>query len=302
MRWNGFALSLIAAVLWGVLPIFLQICLQVLDSSSITWVRFSVAGIFVFLVLSHQKALPPVTRLGKQPIFLLLVTSICLIANYVANVESLDYVSPETVQVVMQLAPFLLMLGGVIFFKEQFGKMELTGAVILFCGLMLFFHHRLDLLFGAVNQFNIGVLLVVFAAATWAVYALLQKVLLKSLTAKQLTMMLYLAGMIILYPFTDLTNLTNLSGLQIFALVFCCFNTIVGYGAFTEAMMVWSASKVSAVVATAPIFTFLSVFIAEKLLPESFAAIDLGVLSYVGAIGVVIGSMTIALAKDKARV
>lgn len=301
VQWNGLVLSLITAVLWGVLPVFLQICLQALDSSTITWVRFSIAGLSVFALLQYNKALPPLSRVGKNPILLVLIASLCLVANYVSNVESLKYVSPETVQVLMQLAPFMLMLGSVVFFKEQFGKMELIGATTLFFGLMLFFHHRLDLLFGAINQFNTGVLLVIFASSAWVVYALLQKVLLKSFTAKQLTMLIYLVGIVVLFPVSNLTNLLTLTHIQWFALAFCCFNTLVGYGAFTEAMNVWSASKVSAVVATAPVFTFISVMVAERLMPEFFQAITLGILSYVGGVCVVLGSMTIALSRDKRK-
>lgn len=301
IRWNGLVLSLTTAVLWGVLPVFLQICLQALDSSTITWVRFSFAGFWVFALLHYKKGLPPLYRIGKNPILLLLIAAICLVVNYVTNVESLEYVSPETVQVLMQLAPFILMLGGVLFFKEQFGKMEMIGATSLFFGLLLFFNHRLDLLFGAINQFNTGVLLVIFAALTWAVYALLQKVLLKSFTAKQLTMLIYIVGVVVLFPVSNLNDLLTLTPIQWFALAFCCFNTLVAYGAFTEAMNVWSASKVSAVVATAPVFTFLSVIIAEQLMPEFFQAITLGVLSYVGAICVVLGSITIAMSRDKSK-
>jgi hypothetical protein len=43
---------------------------------------------------------------------------------------------------------------------------------------------------------------------------------------------------------------------------FCCGNNIVAYGAFTEALNIWQAAKVIAVLAMAPIFNFLSMLVA----------------------------------------
>ncbi|GAA0857352.1 DMT family transporter [Aliiglaciecola litoralis] len=298
-RWDGFLLSLVTAVLWGILPVFLQISLQVLDSMSITWVRFVFAAVFVFVFLLLKGALPNIWRQLPRAQLILLVASLALVANYVANVKSLEYVNPETVQVVMQIAPILLMVGGVVFYKEQFKRLELAGAACLFLGLGLFFSPKLSSLLSTESAYNTGILLVVFAAVSWVGYALLQKVLLRSFTSKQLTLLIYCIGIVVLTPFIDLTNLVNINRIQTFALIFCCLNTVIAYGCFTEALNIWSASKVSAVVASGPVFTFISVAIAERLLPEQFAMIKLDWVVILGACCVVIGSMTTALAKQK---
>lgn len=299
-HWEGLGLSLLTAMLWGILPVFLQICLQAMDSSTITWFRFFVAAVFVYCVLVANKALPTYRQLKPRVVWILLVASLALVANYVANVHSLEYVSPETVQVVMQVAPLLLMLGGVVFFKEQFNRYQLFGAFILLSGLMLFFNQRLPLLFSELNRFNIGVLVVIFAAVMWVGYALLQKSLLRSFTARQLTLSLYCIGIVTLMPFASLDSVLSLNLLQASALLFCCVNTIIAYGAFTEALNIWSASKVSAVIATGPLFTFVSVLVAERFIPEFFQSSLLNLWSVVGALCVITGSMTIALAKQKA--
>ena len=286
-------------MLWGILPVFLQLCLQVMDSSTITWFRFLVAAAFVGGVLLSRRAIPNIRALPKPTIVILLVAALALVANYVGNVEALDYVNPETVQVVMQLAPLMLMLGGIVFYKERFNRMEMLGATILIVGLLLFFNDRLDALFGAVNRFNTGVFLTIVAATFWAGYALLQKLLLVHLNAKQLTFSIYVLGIIVLLPMADLGKVLELNTLQFFALLFCCANTIVAYGAFTEALSIWNASKVSAVLATSPVFAFLSVWVAEQTLPEFFALSALDGLAYLGAVLVVSGSILTALAKPK---
>jgi EamA domain-containing membrane protein RarD len=65
-HWYGFFLSLTTAVLWGILPVFLMLSLEVMDAITITLYRFLVAGIFVFLLLLKRKSLPRLSALGKN--------------------------------------------------------------------------------------------------------------------------------------------------------------------------------------------------------------------------------------------
>lgn len=298
-HWKGFWLSLLTASMWGILPIFLKLCLQVMDSSTITWYRFAFASVVVFVVLASSRALPRFNRLGKNGMIMIILAAFALVVNYVANVQGLEYIDAETVQIVMQLAPFMLMLGGVLIFKESFSRVELSGAGILLVGFFLFFSQRIGLLLTSLNEYSFGVAIIAFAAVAWAGYALTQKVLLRTLTAKQLTLLIYILGVIILLPFANLTSLMHMNGLQLFALLFCCLNTIIAYGAFTEALNVWNASKVSAVLALSPIFTFISMEGAVLIWPEHFVASDLDNWSYIGALVVVLGSVIVALGRER---
>lgn len=298
-QWLGFWLSLLTAALWGILPVFIKLCLQVMDSTTITWYRFAFAALLVFLVLLRTKALPNLHRTGPFNLFLVALAAVALVLNYVANVEGLEYIDAETTQVVMQLAPLMLMFGGILLYKERFSRLEGTGTIVLLIGLLLFFKQQLAALFGAMNDYNYGVLLVVFAAACWAAYALLQKKSLRVLTAKQLTFIIYSLGVVMLIPFVDFGTLMKMNMLQLGALLFCCLNTVVAYGAFTEALAVWNASKVSAVLALSPVFTFLSMKLALLIWPMHFVASELSYWSYIGAILVVVGSITAALGRGK---
>ncbi|GAA0347306.1 DMT family transporter [Bowmanella denitrificans] len=300
-HWYGFGLSLLTAVLWGMLPVALKLCLEVMDAISITWYRFSAAALVVGLMLYKSKALPPLRAISRSNNLLIAAAAIGLIANYVLYLQGLDYLNPETAQVVIQLAPFLLMVGGILLYKERFNRLETLGALILLSGLMLFFNDRLPVLFSSLGQYTLGVILVVIAAITWAWYALSQKVLLKAVTAKQLTLILYCAGSLVLLPFADLSSVIQLNSLQVFALLFCCANTVVAYGAFTEALNIWHASKVSAVIALAPLFTFTSMEMAVWVWPAHFSASDLDKWAYIGAGMVMLGSMLAAAGKAKAQ-
>lgn len=298
-HWYGFFLALTTAVMWGVLPVFLKLALQKMDPVTITWYRFMVAALFVFMVLLRQKKIPTVTHLGGKQAKWLFIASAGLIINYVFYLKGLDYLNPETAQVLIQLAPFLVMLGGIFLYKEKFSRLEWLGAFTLFSGMLLFFNNRLDELLTSVNRYSLGVLMIVFAAVTWAVYGLLQKQLLKSMNAKQLTLIMYTAGVVVLLPFSGLTAVFDMNTLQLLALLFCCANTIVGYGAFTEAMAVWHASKVSAVIALAPLVTIFSMSVAVKFWPQYFAQSDINTLAYVGAALVMLGSIMASMGKAR---
>jgi drug/metabolite transporter (DMT)-like permease len=298
-HWYGFSLSLLTAFLWGVLPITLKLSLVAMDAITITWYRFAISALVVFFLLRKRGALPSLKQLSRTHYGLLLIAGIGLSINYVAYVAGLERINPETAQVLIQLAPFLLMLCGIVLFKEYLSFVEKVGVGVLFAGLLLFFNDKIGVLLGKVGDYTWGILLVLGAALAWTAYALAQKVLLKQFTPKQLTLFIYVIGAMTLLPFSSIGLVTEMSTLAFVALLLCCLNTIFGYGAFAEALNVWQASKVSAVITLAPLFTFISVEVATYYLPAYFESSNLNLLSYTGGGLVVIGSMIAALGKSK---
>lgn len=297
----GFLLAFITALMWGVLPVFLKVLLTSTDAYTITASRFIFAAVFVFISLSVSRALPGLRQANVSTWLVLLFATIALLINYVTNVIALDFISPSTVQLVLQLAPFLLMLGGVVLYKERFTKMQLFGAMVLFVGMGLFFNQRLPVIIASVEESIDGVIIVVFSAVAWAAYALTQKKLLFTFTSTQLTLVIYILGSLILLPMTNFVSLLTLTSWQALALLFCCVNTIIGYGAFTKAMHIWDASKVSAVITIAPIFTYISNKVAINIAPDVFFDAQMDALAYIGAMMVIAGAMTTAIGKRKLR-
>lgn len=293
----GLILALTTAVLWGVLPIALKVLLEVLTANTITFIRFLAAAIIVGLWLAARGKLPSLV-LFKQPkvIVLMLVAIIGLLSNYIMYLTGLEYLTAETGQTVIQLAPFLMMIGGVYIFKERLLLWQKVGAAVLVLGLMLFFNQRLISMVSQLNDETIGVLLVIAAAITWAGYALAQKQLLVSFSSKQIMYMLYFAGSICFFPVTDFSPLQTMSILHWSLLVFCCLNTVVAYGAFAEALHHWEASKVSAVLALTPLVTIVAANIIAWIWPDFIQAQHLNVWSWLGAVLVVTGSAVTALA------
>lgn len=269
-----------------------------MDSQTITLYRFVAAAILVGGWLFYRCHIPHFFRYPGAVKKLAIACTLMLVINYVFNVLGLKYLSPGSVQVFMQVAPFALMVGGILLYKEKFSRLQLWGASSLLLGLGLFFNQRLPQIIASQTEDPVGILFIIIAAITWAGYALCQKSLMKSMSAMQLTLIIYVIGSLMLLPFTHLGAITAMNSQQGWALLFCCLNTFVAYGAFTEAMRVWYASRVSAVIATAPVFTFLSVAVAEQLYPGSFEQPPLGPLAILGAIMVIGGSVMAALGRS----
>jgi drug/metabolite transporter (DMT)-like permease len=295
-RWRlGLVLALTTAVLWGLLPIALKLALRGLDPYTITWYRFAVSSVVLGLLLVAQRGLPPIASLTRHG-WLLAIALVGLVSNYVLYLVALSHVAPSVAQTVIQLAPVCLLVGGVVVFKEQFSRAQQVGLAVLLIGLLLFFNHRLAEFRHPTVGLGLGVAILIVAAVAWAGYGLAQKALLKRFKSQQILWLLYLGAMIVLLPPTSPGTIRGVSPLQFWMLVFSCLNTLIAYGAFAEALEHWEVSRVSAVLTIAPLVTIASSWAIDRMLPGVLAADPLNALSVAGALLVVGGSATCALA------
>lgn len=301
-RWQlGFTMSLTTAVLWGFLPIALKVALTGMDVYTITWWRFAVSMLGLGVFLAWRGQLPRLRGAGRSAWTILGIALVTLLANFLLYLTALEHTTPSVAQVVIQLAPLLLMLGGVFVFRERFAPRQWLGFVVLGIGLLLFFNRRLPELARPTEGLGLGVALMIVAAIAWAIYGLAQKRLLTVFTSRQVLWMLYFGATLALLPAAAPIAVLNLDGLQLSMLAFCCANTLIAYGAFGEALHYWDVSRVSAVLATAPLFTMASMWLVDRLGWDLLAPEGLNAWSIVGALAVVAGSMTCALAARPGR-
>jgi drug/metabolite transporter (DMT)-like permease len=227
---------------------------------------------------------------------LLAIALVTLVANYVLYLIALDHTTPSVAQVVIQLAPLLLLLGGVFVFRERFDPRQWIGFAVLVAGLLLFFNERLPLLLRPTEGLGLGVVLMVAAAVAWAIYGLAQKQLLVHFTARQVLWMLYVGATVLLLPVARPAAILELDGMQLGMLAFCCANTLAAYGAFGEALHHWDVSRVSAVLSIAPLVTIGTMWVLERSGIALVAPEGLNALAIIGALAVVAGSVVAALA------
>jgi len=295
-RWRlGLALALVTSLCWGILPIALKLALEGMDAYTITWYRFAVASVILGGILALTRRLPSLKPLGKRGWLLVALALFGLVANYILYLIALDYASPTVNQTVIQLSPICLLLGGLIVFKERFSRRQWIGFAVLVPGLLLFFNNRLGELTQLDRGLGLGVLLLLFASVLWAGYALAQKQLLKTLSSQQILFVLYVGAVLLILPMSHPGELHELEPLPFWMLAFSCANTLIAYGAFAEALEHWEVSRVSAVLALAPLFTIVGMGLVGTLAPGLLAPEALNGLSIGGALMVVAGSAMTAL-------
>lgn len=297
-RWKlGLALALVTAALWGSLPIALKSLLSDMEAQTVVWYRFVISAVLLGIVLAWRRKLPARLPRGAGVWGLLAVAAIAFAANNVVFVVALGYITPTAAQVLIQLAPMMLLAGGVFIFRERFHRGQGFGVLLLGCGILLFFQQRLAELVSGFGAYAFGVFLVVVAAAFWAGYAIAQKQLLTEYASPVLMWMIYAVGMVLLLPLADPAQLNQLQGWQWGVLLYCGILTILGYGAFAEALAHWEATRVSAVIAVTPLITWGLNHIAAKVAPGFAQPESIPLLSMAGAGLVAAGSALTALGK-----
>ena len=299
-RWAlGLGLSIITSLAFGFLPVALKGMLEILDVYTLTWYRFmiSVAVLAPFIVRPGK--LSTTAWPGKRLIVITLLTGLLMSGNYLLYILGLLYVSPSTAQVVIQQASLFFLLGSLVIYREQFTGRQWVGLAIVIFGLLLFFNERLIAMVVNFTEDTLGVLLITGAAVIWAIYALLQKQLLKTYSASTTILLFYSIGSLAFLPFAQPSLVFQLSGVHIGLLFGLGLISLISYGAFAEALNHWEASRVSAVLATVPIITVATVKITTALFPDLIPPESLSMLSIAGAVLVVTGSILMALGRSR---
>jgi drug/metabolite transporter (DMT)-like permease len=293
----GLGLSLITVILWGLVPVALAIVLTTLDPYTINWFRFITAFILLGCYLAKQGNLPKVTQLRAVPIYLFAIAILGLAGNYIFFVMGLQATSPSHAEVLIQLAGVFLSLGGLVIFKERYTRYQWMGVGLLIAGFIGFFSEQLKVLAIDSNRYIDGSIMLAIAGLSWAVYALIQKQLLTKLDSTHIMWIIYGACGILFSTAAKPQTLTQLNSIEWIALIFCGLNTVIAYGAFAESLQHWEASRVSAILALAPIFTIGSMGIAAWAAPGLITPERITPLGLFGAILTIAGSMLISLGK-----
>lgn len=286
----GFTFALTTAMAWGSLPIALKQLLTVMTPQTIIWYRFITASFALLFFLAIRKKLPKFSQFNRYYFGLLFFGIVGLSGNFALFNTSLQFVEPSVAQIFIHLSSFAMLICGVIIFKEKFALHQKIGLVILILGLGLFFNNKFHE-FTSMNRYFIGVLLSIFAALIWVAYGLAQKLMLRQFTAQQILLMFYFGCAIVFIPFAQISEVQELSSFTLICFIYCCLNTLIGYGAYAEALHRWEVTKVSAVVTLVPLFTILFSYLLHLTNPEHFAKSELNTISYIGALIVIFGAM-----------
>lgn len=301
-RWRlGLLLSLVTVSLWGVLAVALKLILTVLDVYTVTWFRFLVSFTLlgIYLLATHQ--LPDLKKLKSSSLKLLGLATLGLALNYILFLAGLNQTSPNNSQVLIQLAGLMFGFGSLIIFKERYTTLQWLGVASTVMGLVMFFHEQLQILITNASGYLLGSTMLVAAAIAWAIYALAQKQLLQDLSSSAIMFCIYGGSMLLFSPTATPAKLLTINPWEMGILAFCAMNTLIAYGAFAESLEHWEASRVSAVLSLTPLVTLASTSLLPLVWQNSPIVDPLTRLGWIGAVFVVIGSLTVSLGKKSDR-
>src|SRR5512145_3033871 len=155
--------------------------------------RLGVASAVLGAWLAARGGLPSFSGFGSAGWGLLAVAVLGLAANFLAFLVGLDLTTPANSQVLIQLAPMLLGLGGIVVFGERYERLQVLG-------LLAFFSGQLRALAEGADRYLLGSGILVVAAVTWAAYGLAQKQLLRALPSQTLMLCIYVGCFLCFSP------------------------------------------------------------------------------------------------------
>jgi len=286
----GLLLAIATALCWATLPLTLRVSLEQADALTITWIRFLSAAVALFLWLAIRGRLGAYRALTGRHWKLMGFAGFMLTLNFIGYLFGLEYTTPANAQLLIQAAPLMMALGGIYVFKEHFGTGQWLGLSAIVVGLVLFAYDQASSTNVPASNYPLGAAIVFGAALVWAIYALVQKQLLLAISSQHVLCFIYALATILLFPLATPSRLAAMDSTHLWALGYCCINTVLAYGAFAEALAHWEASRVGVILATTPLLCVLTVHIAHLMNPTLIAPEHIDRFGWIGAGLVVLGS------------
>ena len=228
---------------------------------------------------------------------MLLIASLCLAFNYLGYMQSLNITSPANAQIFIQLGPLVLALSGIFLFKEKLSGKQILGLVVCLVGFSLFFIDKQTSFSHKQDQFFLGLAWIVAAALTWALFAILQKFLLKKWQANQINLYVFVVSSIAFVGFVDWNSLIHAPLEAHLIFLFLGINTMLAYGGLSMALQHLPATQVSPLITLNPLFTLLFIYILEKMAWGLIPPDPIHTTGYIGAFLAVMGVILVVSQK-----
>lgn len=260
---KGLIYVLITVTLWGILPIAQKYIIDFLPPTSVVAIRFLISGLILFsyFIIFDRKILLQL----KNFKFILIIAGLGLGCNYVFSIWGLHYTSPNNSQIFIQFGPILVYLGGILIYNEKVSSIQLIGILLNIIGLSVFYKDQLKHFFSNSETYDFGVILMLIAAATWAIYALSQKYLVRHYHPQLINMFIYLLPGFIMLPMVEFDTVASLSSWHLFLLFLLALNTLFAYGFLALGIKHLPMSKISVLLSVSPLLTIFSMYILSIL-------------------------------------
>ena len=285
----GWLLLSFTVLSWGSLVILLKLILPDIEPLTLTWYRFAF-GFILILSFSGRTGMRDLRRaFGRRTVGWVLVAGSGLTANYVLFLSGLNYLTPGVSLIVMQVAPYIMLAGGVLIFGEAFASRQWIGVLFLFVGSIFFFNQRYAELQSLSSGYTKGVVLVQASAVAWTAYLLIQRRQIRDLNARTIVTGCYVIGSLVLFPFADLRQVAVLEGGMLLVFALAILLTATSHVAFSAALRHIDASKAGLALGNVPIVALIGTAILSPWV-DRLEADGLNVIAILGALMIVGGT------------
>jgi RarD protein len=291
--YKGIVYSVITALMWGFLAIGLKVQVNYLSPTSIVGFRFLLPFIFVLFWMIFFT--PQDLKIFLRPPLLLIAAALFLAFNYFGFMMGISYTSPSSAQVFIQIGPFLFALSGILFFREKIDWHHYLGFGILTIGVFLFYSEQIKTMVTGMENYTAGMLWTLFGGASWAMFAAIQKHLVKRYSANQLNVFIYGFCSVLFIPFFNFHQSSAMPAWTWILLISLGLNTLIAYGCFALAVKYLEANKVSVIITLNPIITIFVMGVLGRLKVGWIEPEHISGLSLVGAISVLLGAMVVII-------
>ena len=288
---KGVLYAIITASLWGFLAIILKVITYEIPPVTVVWFRFFSA--FVVLGLWTLLFRRADFMIFRRPPLLLFLTALFLGLNYLGFIAGVKYVSPSSSQVFIQIAPVSFALSGIVIFREHVNWKHIVGFILVLSGIGLFYSEQLRDLTSAGEHFTLGMGLILGGGLSWAIFATLQKALIRKHPTNQLNLFIYGFCAIALLPLVQFSKLQGLSATNWFLLMYLGLNTVLAYGSLAIAIKFTEATRVSVIITLNPIITFVTMAILTRMQVSWIEPEFFSILSFFGARTVLGGAILV---------
>ncbi len=275
------------ALSWAVLAIALKFALHTFSSGTIVWIRLSLAfGLLLAFALVKR---PGWLSILKRPPVLGLAAGAFIAGNYFGFMKGIELTTASHAQILIQLAPLSFAVLSVILYGEIPSLIQKIGMAVALLGFGFFYWDQLLLSWDKVAQFQEGNLWLIFAAILWTLFALIQKRLLHAYRPQQFNLLIYGLSALILLPTANFQEFSTAGVGDWLLVLFLSLNTIVAYGALSEALLRIPSSHVSMIISVNPLLTIFLMTILTQMEVGWIAGEPIGWRGLTGALLVVIG-------------
>ncbi len=280
-------MAVLTALCWAVLAIGLKLALHTFSSGSIVWMRLIFA--FALLLVAFTWKRRHWLEILRHPPWRGVLAGALIAFNYFGFMKGIELTTASNAQILIQLAPLSFAVISIILYREHPTLFQVIGMLIALTGFGFFYWDQMLVSWDRLESFQIGNLWILGAAASWAGFALLQKELTKTYKPQQFNLLIYAVAALLLLPTATFSEMQNVSFLPWVLVLFLAVNTVIAYGALSEALTRIPASHVSMIIAVNPLLTLAIMTYLTRMNVGWIHGEPVGWRGLVGALLVVVG-------------